>query len=477
MINLKHVMGLEGHQIKMRNGIYLNVTYSQLNDINTNVSILEKRMINTLLYGIVNLIFVSVGFAVVIRQFPKKRYESKFALGILIIILIGLVLFEVWDATRGYIQTMQIVVNSFINAGILGIFFVCKYSDALLMQLFYNFSFAITKVPMLTLRGIWENKNLYLCNVKLYRIFPENFWCFAILLLALVLYVKKEQPISFLIKKALKKNRPILFIILFIEYLFLGGMMQLGIQTFNIQDLYLNISIVSCIALITLGGGIYLVYQSSVEEQSNLLIRQRLLEDEQNAIREYYEEDAQRLHDMKHVFLYLQVCVNEHDYHKAKKCLEQQLGELEQIEQRVWTGQAEIDFMVNHEHQKMEQKEIKFKLETEIYEVPIECTDFMVILGNLLDNAIEATEKCDSENRLICLSMKSVSNMFILEVKNSYRTEPVKRGIKLLTTKHQNGRHGWGLENVRLLVEKYNGDIQIEYEYGIFRVNILFYGR
>lgn len=432
-------------------------------------------MSNTFLYAIISLFIIVMGLVLVIRQFPERRYRFKGVLLLEVLLLIFICLFETWDATHAYIQTIQIIFYSFINAAIITVFFVCRYVNALVIQLFFNISFAILKVPMLTLRGVLENKNMRLCNVILNRIFIENIWCLVIIIILLIVYKKREKQIDFFIKKLLNKNKIILFIVIIIENCLLCKMMKLGNENFNIKDLYLNLCVVFCIVLIILGEGIYLIYRKTVEGQEELLIRQKMLENEQNTIKKYYEEDAQRLHDMKHVLLYLRSCMNEQDWCKAKKCLEQQLDDLERLENRVWTGQAEIDFMLNHEHQKMEQKGIGFKVETEIYEVPIQCADFMIILGNLLDNAIEATEKCDLNSRLISLSMKSVNNMFIMELTNPYREEPVKRGKRLLSIKEEKQRHGWGLENVRQLVEKYSGDIQIEYEFGRFRVNILFY--
>ena len=89
--------------------------------------------------------------------------------------------------------------------------------------------------------------------------------------------------------------------------------------------------------------------------------------------------------------------------------------------------------------------------------------DVTSILGNLLDNAMEAAKKCEKGLVSIALYME-----------NSYMVGELRsEGNKLLTTKENPEWHGIGLQNVKRLVEEYSGYIQQEYEKGVYVTTII----
>ncbi|MDC7286274.1 ATP-binding protein [Blautia schinkii] len=103
----------------------------------------------------------------------------------------------------------------------------------------------------------------------------------------------------------------------------------------------------------------------------------------------------------------------------------------------------------------------------------MEDADFVVVLANLFDNAIEASGKCESDNRFIELSVQSVNEMFILRMKNTYLSEPNMKNNRFITSKKDKTKHGWGIESVKHIVEKYGGQIAFEYSGNIFEVSII----
>ena len=62
--------------------------------------------------------------------------------------------------------------------------------------------------------------------------------------------------------------------------------------------------------------------------------------------------------------------------------------------------------------------------------------------------------------------------MFLITMENTAQIEPEQKNGRFLTSKKNKKEHGWGIQSMRHIVEKYDGDIKFEYEAGSFRVEI-----
>ena len=93
----------------------------------------------------------------------------------------------------------------------------------------------------------------------------------------------------------------------------------------------------------------------------------------------------------------------------------------------------------------------------------IEPYDTVTILGNLLDNALEAAKT--SAQKTVSFETDYRNNFSIIIVSNSCDTNPMSDGKTLpITTKGNKQLHGFGLKSVKTTVKKYNGDIAFDYE-------------
>ncbi|MDE6220864.1 MAG: ATP-binding protein [Lachnospiraceae bacterium] len=111
-------------------------------------------------------------------------------------------------------------------------------------------------------------------------------------------------------------------------------------------------------------------------------------------------------------------------------------------------------------------------------ELEISAFDWNIILGNLMDNAIDAARQ--SEDKLLHIKLHYQKGMLFIDIKNSYSGERIKTEDRYLSTKDydrtdESQVHGLGIRNVRRIVEKYNGSMEICDEDGIFEVRILMY--
>ena len=106
--------------------------------------------------------------------------------------------------------------------------------------------------------------------------------------------------------------------------------------------------------------------------------------------------------------------------------------------------------MLNIKKRKMDTVNIEFFLDAKVSEIPMEDADFIVVLGNLLDNAIEAAEQCRKENRKIWMSIQNINEMFMINLKNTCETTPIEKNNKFVTHKKNTERHGLGLSLIHI---------------------------
>lgn len=102
-------------------------------------------------------------------------------------------------------------------------------------------------------------------------------------------------------------------------------------------------------------------------------------------------------------------------------------------------------------------------------------TDIYALFGNLVDNAMEAVVKLDDvEKRIIGLTVHAEGLLLLINVNNYYGggLELDKDGLPV-TTKKNKDYHGFGIKSMRLVVERYGGDLTIGAENGVFNVDIV----
>ncbi len=98
-------------------------------------------------------------------------------------------------------------------------------------------------------------------------------------------------------------------------------------------------------------------------------------------------------------------------------------------------------------------------------------SDLAVILGNLLDNAMEACRRLDVAERYLNLRFAYEPDYLIIQTENPVcPTAPP--GGKGLSSKAVATDHGFGLRNIEYLVNKHNGLLQLDDSSGIFRVSL-----
>lgn len=427
------------------------------------------------LYGVISFCKIMLGFLIFVRIFPEKRGNQRWTGIIGWCILAGLAVWQAWDSCHGFIPWLQIVIYGILNAAIIKIFYRCRFWDAWIWNWLYDIGYTLLKVPFIIVRGIYLDKGAVYLNVSGGRVLSECILCLFQLGIICCIFFGFLERTEFLLKQLTKNNKvryacclTEIFILIIIMY-----MLELGEYEYNIIDIAVGLLFAFAMFAVFLLYIIYTMYIYSRMEQRNLNIQKEILARENEIITQYCRQDAKRLHDLKHTWIYLQKCLEENKFVCIRECVQKHLEEVKLQERHTWTGISEIDAILDYKHQQMEKYGIQFSSDIELYTLPITGEDFMIVWGNLLDNAIEAARKCEAEERKIHLLIKNVNEMFMLRIRNTCLEKPKKDGKRFVTTKEDLIYHGWGTANVKQIVESAGGEIEYSCEGNWFEVNIL----
>jgi len=118
-------------------------------------------------------------------------------------------------------------------------------------------------------------------------------------------------------------------------------------------------------------------------------------------------------------------------------------------------------------------KNIRFDTKLNIpQDININPIDLCVILGNGIENAINACDKTeDDDNKYINLISNIIGTNLVIKIVNSYNGEIRKDGDKFISTTHEG--YGIGLSSITGLAEKYNGYVDIKYTHNRFEIDIV----
>lgn len=135
------------------------------------------------------------------------------------------------------------------------------------------------------------------------------------------------------------------------------------------------------------------------------------------------------------------------------------------------SGNELLDYLLLQKVNQIKDKEIHLITSCHNTIGPLEDAHFFIIVGNLIDNAIE---NCDSNfNKQLWVSIGTKPEYYFISIKNSIKDSVLAANPDLNTTKVDSEHHGIGINNVRLLVNHYQGLIKFEEDEGYFIVKIL----
>jgi len=148
---------------------------------------------------------------------------------------------------------------------------------------------------------------------------------------------------------------------------------------------------------------------------------------------------------------------------------------IKELSSTIWTGIEVVDVIINSKIQIMKEKEIDFKINVEFPEnTNIQPYDLCTILGNLLDNAIEAVDNSNLE-KIIYLTIRKINYFVIIQVINPCEENKGEYMELPVTSKGNASIHGFGLVSVKDAIDKYGGKLTCKSENGSFVVTVMIF--
>lgn len=259
------------------------------------------------------------------------------------------------------------------------------------------------------------------------------------------------------------------------------SMIILGVTFFYAQSLNSNLNSIyylfyTLIFTIILFLNFYVyerLYQSMAKESQNKILKQQslaILNQKELIDQSLYTISSLR-HDMKNQLITI-LSLQKNDNQEAINFTNDLLLEMDSVNPISNSNHFIIDSILNFKLQQLDPQIIDIKLNLKIpVDLPLFAYDLTVILGNLLDNSITALHQLKGNGHIL-VSITIRFGVLIILIENSFNGNLKLENGKYHTTKHLGANHGFGLNNVRNVVERLNGELEIYHSSDVFSVEI-----
>jgi len=279
-------------------------------------------------------------------------------------------------------------------------------------------------------------------------------------------YLNNRIAVKF--KKILKGEHLYILIPIFINIFSL--LVIIASLEYNNKKPFDNVVLFFIVFLLFLSNILLMLMTSKIIKDNKTEMEDKLLDNKKTMEYNYYEkvEDnnykVRKLHhDMKnHLMCIGSLCDNKEsiDY------INDLNKELVSLDRTFNTGNRVLDIILSEKKITCLEKGIKLTTEIDFSRCDfMDMLDISTIFANTLDNAIQACDKIKDEMipKRIDARVKYVNNFCVIKIINSKVNDIIKKKDKILTDKKDGIMHGLGISNIKDAVQKYDGDVVIDY--------------
>ena len=208
-------------------------------------------------------------------------------------------------------------------------------------------------------------------------------------------------------------------------------------------------------------------------EKKNIEYQNRLLERQVQEVQNIYMTMRGWRHDYHNHLQSMKAYVKMGQYEKLDEYLTLLEQDLDQVNQLIESGNVNLDAILNSKISLALKNgiEVDYKA-TCPEELTVSDIDLCALIGNLIDNAVEACEKLpEGERRFIRIYIGVLKKQLYISITNATNEVVRKLDSEYITNKR--GNHGHGLKRINLVVDKYEGYINRQNEPGVFVTEIM----
>jgi signal transduction histidine kinase len=212
------------------------------------------------------------------------------------------------------------------------------------------------------------------------------------------------------------------------------------------------------------------------ETKKSTLIQQQLQYQTQyfKELSDKYKLSNKTVHDTKNQLFAISAAISDNNVDMAKSKIDELCKNAAGGENSIRTGNDALDALINTKYNNNKELNIKFKHNIVIHSKnQIDNIDLCIIVGNALDNAIEACSKIDrNTEKEIVLKIRQVKEYLAIEMTNPTSENIEKVNGRLVSGKKEKELHGFGMQSMEEIVNKYNGNLSYSQNNGLFSLKI-----
>lgn len=290
-------------------------------------------------------------------------------------------------------------------------------------------------------------------------------WFLVCIFISLLLYYKKHFVIP---KFFLEQISTIFYILFFIAFFVISLMLDKDKETFGLLELYLAGGFV----IISFFGISYIVVKyitvSSKQKESEIQLEMQA---------EHYQDLAEKnrdirrfRHDIKNNLLALDILLSDGKYDEAKNYIDSMNESVKETENRFSTGSYLADAILSHKSDEIKNDKIDIEFSGTVPSERISNNDLCTILTNSIDNAARACKEIAPCK--INVTSDETEKGCTLTVSNPVLKKVEIKNNSIKTSKKDAQNHGFGIENIKKVAEKYHGFVRLSCTDSEFTIKI-----
>lgn len=196
-----------------------------------------------------------------------------------------------------------------------------------------------------------------------------------------------------------------------------------------------------------------------------------LIEKQVREIQNMYRQVRGWRHDYRNHINNMKIQLSQENYDGLSDYLNELADDLDTVDTVIKTGNVMADAILNSKLNVAEKMNVQLNVKANVPEMlPMSDVELCSVLGNMLDNAVEACGTLPEEERFMRVYIGKLKDQLYLSVQNSAGKIRKEKGSYLST---KEGEHGYGLFRIDRVAKKYGGYVNRQNEEGIFATEIM----